>query len=89
MIRKAGNKKFGLAAQATLEVTASIIGTMIIVCAIISIFVWLNNNLYLRQEAYEKRGTDTQRGREKAGRTKNEIQIKESNLPKLDVFEEN
>ncbi len=86
MIKKIYNKKSGLIAQATLELTASLIGVMIIICATIAIFTWLNNSLVYRQKAYEET-------RAKAGNytTFNEVQVDESDLnkfPKLNVFGE-
>lgn len=98
MDKKTRNKKFERVAQVTLELTVSIIGTMLIIGAIAAIFVWVNNNLVYRQERYEEQGISSDKmGRERAGRYNAinytngpEVQVNEWSIKgaKLDIFNE-
>ncbi|MBU3934116.1 hypothetical protein KKD20_06880 [Patescibacteria group bacterium] len=81
---KAGNTQYAQRnkAQSTLEITVALIAVFILFLGSVKIFVWVNERMVLRQEAYEKT-------RVSAGSSNFEVQVDESDFPKLDIFGEN
>ena len=66
--------------QATLEIALSIAGVVLLLVGSLAIFIWVNQGLVLRQEAYEN-------SRDNATESDTEVQVDESKiLPALNIF---
>lgn len=66
--------------QVSLEITIAFIALFILLLGSVKIFVWLNEQMVLRQEDYEST-------RVAGGSSNSEVQVDESDYPKLDIFE--
>ena len=68
-------------AQSTLEFTVALIAVVILLLGSVKIFVWMNERMVLRQEAYED-------SRVPAGSDEPGVQVDETDFPALDIFGE-
>lgn len=72
-------------AQSTLEITVALVAVFIFLLGTVKIFVWVNEQMVLRQRDYEN---DPVYGRVAAGGASGEVQLREFNqpYPELDIF---
>lgn len=76
-------KPVGKKAQATLEVAFALTGVFLLLIGALQIFIWANSRFVQRQEDFE--ATRVEAGKRE---TSEELQVNESNYPKLDIFNE-
>ncbi len=65
--------------QSTLELTVALVAVFILLLGTVKIFVWVNEQMVLRQEDYE--ATRVAAASDNPG-----IEVDESGYPKLDIF---
>ena len=68
-------------AQSTLEITVALVAVFILLLGSTKVFVWVNEQMVLRQEGYEST-------RVAAGSTNPGVQVDESGYPLLNIFGE-
>ena len=73
------NGKHPFKAQSTLEFTVALVAAFILLLGSVKLFVWLNERMVLRQEAYEST-------RVRAGQSFSTFLVQETDLPPLDFF---
>lgn len=68
--------------QATLELTLAMLGVILLLYGVLSVFMWANKSLISREADYE---TDASYGRVAAGSVSTEVEVDESNY-QMDIF---
>ena len=74
-------------AQVSLELGFALIAVFLLMWGGVAIFIWANNRLILRQEAYES-SSDYGRVKATAEGVSGEVLVNEAELPKLDILGE-